>query len=313
MKKVFLIVSIDTECDKSPNWDVQQPMRFQNIFDQERVLFPLFHKHHIKPTYLLSPEVLKHDESVEFFKKHHENIELGTHLHVEFIEPNENMDSTTTKEVQCDLKCDLEFKKLKNLTDLFVNKFNYQPLSFRAGRFGVSNDTLKHLSQLGYKVDSSYLPYKHLEFKQSEVLGWGVKMLPYFKNNILEVPVTHFAKNYANVPRVVLKRLNRSSSLSSKLFRKIYGNRQLSWLRPLRHNKSQLVDIAEYTIHNIFKDQEHAILNIMFHSNEITLNASPYSKTEEDVTKFVQDLDHLFSHLKKYELCSIGLGESYSI
>ncbi len=310
-KKVFLIISIDTECDKSPNWDVKQPLSFKNIFDQEHTLFPLFQKHNIKPTYLLSPEVLKDSSSVEFFKKNQNRLELGTHLHVEFIEPNVNMKSLTTKEVQSDLSCNLEFQKLNNLTKLFKKKFGYQPLSFRSGRFGLSKKTLTYLSKLGYKVDSSYLPYKYLKFKRSEVKGWGVKIFPFTKNNILQVPVTHYSKNYLNVSDLLLKRINYSSSVESKILRKIYGSRKESWLRPFRHDKAELVKISEYTINHIFKNKDYAILNIMFHSNEITPNASPYCKTKEDVQNYICDLDFLFNHLKKYELCSIGLGESY--
>lgn len=312
MKKVYLIVSIDTECDKSPNWDVQQPLSFKNITDQAHTLFPLFDKYNIKPTYLLSPEVLKDDNSIEFFKKNEKKIELGTHLHVEFIKPNENMKSATTKEVQSDLRADVEFKKLDNLTKLFLDRFGYQPLSFRAGRFGISNSTLLYLNKLGYKVDSSYLPFKHLKFKKSEIEGWGLNILPYTKNEIVEVPVTHYAKNYIQIPKFILKKLNNPLSFQSKVFKKIYGSRKVSWLRPFRHDKTELVNIAEFTIYQIFKQQDYAVLNIMFHSNEITPNASPYCKTKKDVENYIRDLDFLFNHLKnKYELCSIGLGESY--
>jgi hypothetical protein len=313
MKKVYLIISIDTECDKSPDWSVQQPLSFQNIRDQEKTLMPLFEKYNIKPTYLLSPEVLKDEESVEYFRSIQDKIELGTHLHSEFIEPNCDMSSKATSQTQCNLSLEQEKLKLKNLTNLFVEVFGVQPMSFRAGRFGVSSNTLKLLSKLNYKVDSSYVPFKNFKFKASKVFGWGTSIFPYVEHKILEVPVTHFSPNYINIPLFINNLLKNKNSYLSKLAVRLIGDRKTYWLRPLRHSKNQLVDVAEVTINDVFKKREYAILNIMFHSNEITPGCSPYCLTDTDVKNYIKDLDFLFNHLQSnYDLCSIGLGESYN-
>jgi hypothetical protein len=80
------------------------------------------------------------------------------------------------------------------------------------------------------------------------------------------------------------------------------------WLRPYRKNGQELFDIAEFSINNSFKKSEFALLNIMFHSNEILENASPYCKNRAEVDAFVDSLDILFDCLiQKYEVCFIGL------
>ena len=312
MKKVYLIISIDTECDKSKDWSVQHPFSFQNIKDQERTLMPLFEKYKIKPTYLLSPEVLNDRESIKYFESIQNKIELGTHLHSEFIEPNSDMSSKTTSEAQCSLSGKEEALKLKNLTDLFIKTFGFQPLSFRAGRFGVSKRTLEILSELYYKVDSSYVPFKNFKFRDSRIFGWGTPFLPYIKDDILEVPVTHFSTKYIKLPSIINKLIKNKNSYFSKLALRIIGSRETYWLRPLKHNKKRLIEIADITINDIFKKKDYAILNIMFHSNEITPGCSPYCSTDTDVENYIKDLDFLFNHLQSnYDLCSIGLGECY--
>jgi hypothetical protein len=85
-------------------------------------------------------------------------------------------------------------------------------------------------------------------------------------------------------------------------------------LRPYRKNANELINIAEFVIKYNFKKNDFAVLNIMFHSNEILENASPYCKSKEEVNTFVDSLDILFDSLtQKYEVCFIGLGEVYGL
>ena len=83
-------------------------------------LTPLFGKYKIKPTYLISPEVLNDEDSVSLLKSM-KNCELGTHLHCEFIDPDANFNSITTLRTQNTLTYEIEYKKISNLTDLFKN------------------------------------------------------------------------------------------------------------------------------------------------------------------------------------------------
>ncbi len=126
-RKTILIISLDTECDKGPGWKVRQPLSFKNIIEgvPER-LQPLFEEFGIKPTYLLSPEVLKNDECVSLFQSLDGSVELGTHLHAEFIEPEATPLADKTDAFQSDFTPEVEFEKLRNLTGLFADRFGYQ-------------------------------------------------------------------------------------------------------------------------------------------------------------------------------------------
>jgi len=59
------------------------------------------------------------------------------------------MANQNTSEIQSSYSQEIEFEKLKNLTDLFINKFGHRPTSFRAGRFGAGNNTISALENLG--------------------------------------------------------------------------------------------------------------------------------------------------------------------
>lgn len=318
MKKVYVIISIDTECDKDSRWQVPQPMRFDNIMEQQNALFPLFKKYNLKPTYLLSPEVLKNQKSVRFFQENKDWIELGTHLHVEFIAPNENMASTNTNDIQGNHKKEIELEKLTNLTNLFEDKFGFKPTSFRSGRFGSSDHTTRFLAELGYKVDSSIVPYTTKKFNNHTIDSWGKTVLPYwetFKNNrILQIPITMINPGYDKLPWFLKKGVEKSNSLNRKIASKLGYSIKNKWLRPYRENGEGLISIADYVINNGFKKSNFAVLNIMFHSNEILPGASPYCQTKLEVESFRNSLDELFKNISQnYELCAIGLSDLYEI
>lgn len=318
MKKVFLIISIDTECDKDENWEVPHPMRFNNIKEQQNTLFPLFEKYNLKPTYLLSPEVLKDNESVTFFKENKSWIELGTHLHVEFIAPNENMQSNNTNDIQRNCEKEVEFEKLKNLTLLFEERFSFKPTSFRSGRFGSSEYTPMLLSKLGYKVDSSVVPFTTKIIGRHKIDSWGKQIIPYWevfqKERLLQVPLTLINPRYDKLRKISKIGLGNSKSLVQKIANKFGYPLRTRWLRPYRENGEGLIEISEYVINKSFRKNNFAVLNVMFHSNEIFPGASPYCQTPLEVLDFIDSLDELFNHLSQnYQLCSIGLSDLYDV
>ena len=58
--RVVLCVSIDCECDKGPGWRTRRPLTYEGVIVgiRER-LHPLFRSFGARPTYLLSPELLR--------------------------------------------------------------------------------------------------------------------------------------------------------------------------------------------------------------------------------------------------------------
>lgn len=309
--KVNLIISIDTECDKDKDWNIPHPITYRNIeIGLEQTLVPLFAKYNIKATYLLSPEILQNEACVRKFKSF-TNIELGTHLHSEFIEPDANFETKDTHMIQASLPKEIEREKLYNLTERFKTVFGYQPLSFRAGRFGISKDSLTILSELNYKVDSSITPFKTLYFDDTIINNWSSKPWPYRVKgtSLTEIPVSIINTDFIKLPTFILRRIQDKSTFLKKVLYKLGYTSTTQWFRPMRENGKGLIETAESIIAHTPKDIVPT-LNMMFHSNEILPGTSPYCQTPEDVTKFIQSLDEVFDYLfKNYSICSIGLGE----
>ena len=317
--KLYLIISIDTECDKDSHWNIPRPMTFFNISrDLPARLHPLFISAGFAPTYLLSPEVIKDADCVETLVSLMGKKELGTHLHSEFIDPDSDPFAHGTFVFQGDLPRFVELRKLENLTALFERVFGYRPTSFRAGRFGLGPHTLASLSSLGYLVDSSIFPLRRVVMKTRTNNFLSSQLKPYFPDlsnfnkkssrpSILEVPLTvHSA--ILRLPRIARVMVGSVKGLSAILLGR--ENTGIFSLRPsLLPSRSMKRVVERYLDYCDGDDQ--VFLNLMMHSNEIRPGASPSCQSEGEADLFVNQLDDLFTYLRSLGCKGMTLSESW--
>ena len=303
MSRAYLCVSIDTESDKGKGWRSRKPMSFEGITDGVvKRLHPLFERFGAKPTYLLSPEVLRDEACVETFRKLAPSSELGTHLHGEYAEPGAFEPDVTTA-FQRDYTPDVERQKLTYLTDLFIRAFGHQPQSFRAGRFGIGPASIPILESLGYVVESSVTP--HMDWTASGAPGLsfhGAPSQPYRPDpdepgrpgsaSILEVPVT-----------IRRRFINALPGIGSRV--------DPRWLRPTRGTEGGLVRVAEDEITEARRasPDRPVILNAMFHNVEVVPGTSPYASNEEEARGILDRLRALLSFARGAGIAVVGLGD----
>lgn len=303
MSRAYLCVSIDTECDKGKGWRSKKPMSFEGVTEGVvRRLQPMFASFGAKPTYLLSPEVLRDEESVEALRKIEPSCELGTHLHGEYAEPGAH-EPEVTKDFQRDYEPEVEKAKLAYLTDLFIRAFSYQPRSFRAGRFGIGPASIGILESLGYTVESSVTP--HIDWSSAGAKGLsfhGAPTQPYRPDrrdpakpgdaSILEVPVT-IRKRLANALPIVGKHV------------------EPRWLRPTRGDADTLVRVAEDEIAEARRRApgRPVVVNAMFHNVEIVPDKSPYAADEAEAHAILARLRALLAFAEREDIQVVGLGD----
>jgi len=320
MTSVRLVISIDAECDKGPEWMTQYPLRFESIRKGvPEILMPLFQEHGICPTFLLSPEVIADECCADVFRNL-ADCELGTHLHGEFIEPEADFTAPITSTPQSAYTPEVEWQKLSNLTALFEAKFGRKPLSFRGGRFALSPNSLAYLERLGYRADSSVTPFRTNSYGGTERCNyWGAPLYPYHpcpfdprrrgRLGLVEVPVTILIPAFARWPAFILRRMDDRVLRRARFLRRFGLDPQRKWVRPFRGTAEELISWADAVIVNWGQDTP-PIINIMFHSVEVIPGASPYAQDKNDVSTLVQSLELLFRHLStRYQLESIGLSE----
>ena len=303
MSRAYLCVSIDTECDKGKGWLSKKPMAFDGVHDGVvKRLQPLFARHGAKPTYLLSPEVIRDPRCAEALRAIEGSCELGTHLHGEYAEPGA-FEPDLTKDFQRDYAPDVEREKMTYLTDLFIRAFGHQPRSFRAGRFGIGPASVSILESLGYLVESSVTPHKDW----ADVGAKGLSFLsaptqPYRPDH--EDPGRPGYANLLEVPVTIKKRLLNALPCVGRRF-------EPRWLRPTRGTADELVRVAEDEIADARRAApgRPVILNAMFHNVEVIHGASPYASDEAGAKAILDRLAALLAFAEREAIAVVGLGD----
>jgi len=288
-----LIVTIDTECDKSRSWRTASPVSFRAVTESiPQRLQPLFERHGIRPTYLLSPEVIT-DVACRDALRSLRGVELTTHLHGDYITPaikSWDFAGTLTDEMQLEYGESLERSKMETLTELFRQQFGFQPLSFRAGRFGASSHTGKILQDLGYRVDSSVTPHVCWTTRTGEKRPdyRGFPETPYTlgpdgdisrpgTGGVLEVPVT------------ILPAGTVSSNHPAEPI----------WFRPWYSDADTLCRVLDHVLDQPPVNGVHRPLMMMFHNVELLAGASPYPQSDAEVQRYLDMMARVFERAER--------------
>jgi hypothetical protein len=157
MPDVLCIVSIDTEED---NWNRSRyHVTCDNIGELRRQA-ALFDRLGVRPTYFTSYEVAIDPRAADIVREvgATSRAEIAAHLHpwntpplTEAFVPRNSMLKN--------LPAELQLAKLRTLTATLEATFGLRPRAFRAGRYGLGQDTIAALLRCGYRVDSSVTPF----------------------------------------------------------------------------------------------------------------------------------------------------------
>lgn len=279
-----LLVTIDTECDKTATWHTASPLSFRGItVGIPIILDPLFKDYGVRPTYLLSQEVMENPACVEALRSLTDS-ELGTHLHGEYVAPANivgDLGGTITSEMQWEYGYALERQKLTTLTDTFVSCFGFRPRSFRAGRFGVGPHTGRALLELGYDVESSVTPH----------LSWPSRLGTHCPDFRACPEMPYRVAESGNVFETGGSRL---LELPITILQQAGDPARPLWFRPWYSSMEVLAAIVEHVIAGNQRAETPRPLVMMFHNMEIIPGASPYPQTIADVELYARMLRHTF-------------------
>jgi len=291
MSRRPLLITIDVECDKGPDWRTRSPLAFSGVATGiGRRLHPLCERIGLRPTYLLSPEVLTDRASVALLRTL-DDCELGSHLHGEYMAPGLTpaFAGARTDDMQWEYAPEVEREKLAALTELFEQQVGYAPSSFRAGRFGISSRTGAFLLELGYRCDSSITPliqwtsqhgHKRPDFQGAQNSSWFVTadgdLLESGQSTLFEIPVTIRGTTSEPV-----------------------------WLRPWYSTRQQMIDLIDEVA-----NEPDTPLCMMFHNVELIAAGSPYPQTDAEVQRFLDDIEAVMQHAMRLGFVPMTMAEA---
>ena len=307
--RVYLVVTIDTEEDQwgpgSGNVTVKNMScipRLQSLFDGYGIL----------PTYLVSLPVAANDEAIKTLNSILDDghCEIGSHLHP-WNTPPIREEITNTSTMLSNLPYELQVEKLAHLTDFLEHRTGQRPRSFRAGRWGLNNETFRALIAYGYAVDSSVTPFVSWKAYRGPAFD-EMPFVPFLMrearkdagNNgygsLVEVPATI---GYNRWPfrrcRQLEKKLHRLPSrfhakglaAKSNILRKI-------WLSPEIDSAINMIALSRLLIKHGIR-----VLNVTFHSSSLMPGLTPFVTSGNALEKFYKRLTDYFDGL--YRLAEV--------
>ena len=315
---VYFLLTIDTEEDHA--WSLDFKPHTELTTENIRYLpdFQAFcNELGIRPTYLIAYPVAVNPEAVSILKRllQEGHCEVGAHLHP-WCNPPYEEERHVRNSFLNNLPPDLQMKKLYLLTHTIEEQLGVRPVSYRAGRYGFDASTVPVLERLGYRVDSSVVPYRRARYPYEPAFPI-THLHPYPLNQenvcqvgnspILEVPITvGFTRNipewlkrvYPNLPRVGIRKLLRTTT-----------GLDLVWLRPSYASLNAMLQLAKTVIQSGVP-----VLNMMFHSSELMPGASPYNQHKADVSRFLEKIRQFVQEITAaHSVQFITLSETYPI
>lgn len=254
--KIYVVITIDTEQDVNNEYVNQGT--YSNIKYGLPKVIEIFKRYNCKGTFLVTPDAIL--ENTSFFKGIKNQHEIGCHLHPEFF-INNNINNIKHKEYLCNFPYEVQKEMIKKSTMIIEKIIGKKPISFRAGRFGISSKTTDILKREGYLMDTSCTPY--INWNTDGGPNWLTcsKNTPFFLDDILlEVPITI---------------LN------------FHGLKY--WLRPSVSDIQTMKKMIE-----LLNKSDFVFLNLMFHSME-SINPNPYLKSETFLYRLENIIKYLYS------------------
>jgi hypothetical protein len=307
-----LFITIDTEEDlwgeyrseKNPVMNVAQLPGLQQLFDQYGAI----------PTYLVNWAVVSDDAACSTVRHiaNQGRCEIGMHCHPWNTPPFKEKVGAYNS-MLCNLSPELVRDKLSNLHALISSRLATRSVTFRAGRWGFSEDIARSIVELGYTVDTSVSPT--VNWSQDHGPDFtGALVRPYRLDpsdiygekpdgDLLEVPPTigFWQKNH-------FRQLARQERLSKGLSKQLHvlgildrmhllNNR---WLSPEQSPGSDMIKLAKSTVREGID-----VLNMFFHSNSLLPGATPFARD-------VAERDRLLDRIRVFLAFAVENGYKFA-
>ncbi len=281
-----LLVVVDTE----EEFDWQAPFDAANTQVRNIIRQPdaqaVFDAYGIAPTYAVDYPVAVSPESIEILGGFAAagRCSIGAHLHP-WVTPPHQGPVDNRHSFPGNLPAGLERAKLSALTDAIEAGFGKRPIIYKAGRYGIGPATAGILTELGYRIDCSVVPFTDfsaVEGPDFSAVADGPFMVT---DRLIELPLSvGFAGALADQGGAVFPRLQTSLGKRLRLpgIAQRAGLLERLRLTPEGHG---LRDMIRQTRAGVAAGKR--LFMLTYHSASLLPGGTPYVRSEADRAAFL--------------------------
>jgi hypothetical protein len=252
----------------------------------------------VKPIYLVDWPVVADDRAVDILGAARADgaCEIGAQLHP-WVTPPHDEEVSARNSYTGNLPRDLQRAKMIALRDAIRDRFAMIPTVYRAGRYGLGEETAAMLAELGFRCDTSVrsgFDYRFghgPDYRNAPLHPWWVRTAA---GAVLEVPVTTvFGGLLGRAGEPVYHRVARNGTHAGAALARL-GIVERIALTPEgipADRACKAIDIAV--------DLRVPVLNFSFHSPSLQPGNTPYVRSQADLDLFYRWWDVVLDHLAR--------------
>lgn len=288
-----LNVVIDTE--EEFDWNKPVDRHATSVLSMQYIhrVQDIFDKYGIKPCYVIDYPIATQEMAYKplntIFKD--QRCEIGAHLHP-WVNPPETEKLESKNTYPGNLERSLEYEKLNNLTQQIRQQFKFDPIIYKAGRYGFGMNTESILKELGYKIDLSFSPGFDHSYDGGPDYTWAHVQPFWFDNSqeILEIPITSsFVGLAGSRSKWIFDFAQATKKIKMPGILSRLGVVDRLVLSPEGYTPEEHVKITNF----LFR-QGVRTFTWSFHSPTVMPGATDYVRNEQELTKFLDSFHYYF-------------------
>lgn len=290
-----LIAVIDTE--EEFDWQAEPDPNATSVkaISELHLIQDVFNEYNIKPCYVVDHPIASQKLSVdvisEFYKKG--QCEIGAHLHP-WVSPPYEEELNRRNMFPGNLDYELEYKKLKNLTELIKKSFGLTPEIYRAGRYGIGKNTASILKKLNYKIDLSICSGIDFSYEGGPDFSDSFAQPFWFgeNNDLLEIPLSGaFVGKTGKFSKFIYNSAGHLHLLKARAILSRLSIVDRLMLSPEGFTTKEHKKLTQYLY-----DRGVRVFSWNLHSTSVVPGLTSYNKTEKDVNDFLDSFRRYFDY-----------------
>ena len=294
---IYVVMDTEEEFDWAAPFG-RENVSVESVYDLHRG-HSIFRNYGIKPTYVVDYPIINNAAARQILQSWAQNDEclVGAQLHPWVTPPHEEV-ICPFNSYPCNLDEDLERRKLELLTERITEVIEVRPQIYKAGRYGVDIGRENILDDLGYRVDTSVVPFRSYAGQGGGPDFFGMPDQPFWTEDYGKVlflplsqtlvgPMRGLARD--GLDRTIFGGFATKFHLPGVLSR--LGLLERIMLSPEAARLADLRRLLDFMIAH-----GHKVLCLSLHSPSLTPGCTPYTKDEEGVVRFLDTIDRLLDH-----------------
>ena len=285
----ILQVVIDTESEfewDKGTWTDQGQVSSIGGLDRS---MELFRSNGVAPALVIDHPIASQERSVRIIQRlHREGCEIGVHPHTwstpPTVEPRDDWHSFAGN-----LGPKLQLAKLSNLTHQIEDILGQRPIMFKAGRYGISGDTLDALEELGFAIDLSVCPFYNFSSIGGPDFSLFTAQPGWFRHThrLMSLPTT---AGWLGLLRANDRAARAVGSRGGKALRldRVASRLNLLYPRRLSPEGNSLAQMKQLT--RQLYDHGLRVFTLSLHSPTLQAGNTPYTRTADEVDTLLADV-----------------------